>query len=53
MSGEAIVMLVVSVLVVWGGLITGIVVLRRHPDEPDDGVQRRGHLDEDTDVADQ
>jgi hypothetical protein len=34
MSGGAVVMLVVSILVVWGGLAAGIVYLRRHPDEP-------------------
>jgi hypothetical protein len=34
MSGGAIVMLVVSIMVVWGGLIGGIIFLRRHPDEP-------------------
>ncbi|NDL57713.1 methionine/alanine import family NSS transporter small subunit [Phytoactinopolyspora mesophila] len=36
MSGGAVAMLVVSIVVVWGGLAAGIVYLRRHPDEPGD-----------------
>jgi hypothetical protein len=36
MSGEAVVMMIVAIVVVWGGLAVGIVALRRHPDEPED-----------------
>lgn len=36
MSGDAVVMMIVAIVVVWGGLAAGIVALRRHPDEPDD-----------------
>lgn len=36
MSVGAIIMLIVSIVVVWGGLAVGIVVLRRHPEEPDE-----------------
>jgi hypothetical protein len=36
MSAEAIVMLIVSILIVWGGLVAGILLLRRHPDKSDD-----------------
>ncbi|MEE2037082.1 methionine/alanine import family NSS transporter small subunit [Nocardiopsis sp. CT-R113] len=35
MSTSAIVMMVVSITVLWGGLIASIVHLRRHPDEPE------------------
>lgn len=36
MSTGAIIMLLVSIILVWGGLAAAIVQLRRHPDpEPD------------------
>ncbi|MEE2044502.1 MULTISPECIES: methionine/alanine import family NSS transporter small subunit [Nocardiopsidaceae] len=33
MSTSAIVMMVVSIAVLWGGLVAAVVHLRRHPDE--------------------
>ncbi|UCM87831.1 methionine/alanine import family NSS transporter small subunit [Streptomyces marincola] len=33
MSASAIVMMIVTMAVVWGGLIAAVVRLRRHPDE--------------------
>ncbi|MEG3626325.1 methionine/alanine import family NSS transporter small subunit [Streptomyces poriticola] len=32
MSGGAIVMMLIAILVVWGGLALAILQLRRHPD---------------------
>jgi hypothetical protein len=29
-------MLVLAILIVWGGLAASIVALRRHPDQPED-----------------
>jgi hypothetical protein len=36
MSTSAVFMLVLAILIVWGGLAASIVALRRHPDVPDD-----------------
>lgn len=36
MSGDAIIVMVVAIVVVWGGLALGVVALHRHPDEPED-----------------
>lgn len=36
MSGEAVIMLIVAVIIVWCGLAASVVQLRRHPDEPHD-----------------
>ncbi|WP_156721933.1 methionine/alanine import family NSS transporter small subunit [Streptomyces apocyni] len=36
MSTSAIVMMVVSLVIVWGGLIAAILKLRAHPDEPEE-----------------
>ncbi|HEX6198033.1 MAG TPA: methionine/alanine import family NSS transporter small subunit [Jiangellaceae bacterium] len=36
MSGEAVIMMIVAIIVVWGGLVAGVVALHRHPDEPED-----------------
>jgi hypothetical protein len=36
MSSGAVVMLVLAILIVWGGLAASIVALRRHPDQPDE-----------------
>mgnify|MGYP001236396030 FL=1 len=33
MSTSAILMMIVSIVLVWGGLVAAIVHLRRHPDE--------------------
>lgn len=33
MSTSAIIMMIVSIVLVWGGLVAAIVHLRRHPDE--------------------
>ncbi len=35
MSTGAIVMLVASLIIVWGGLAVALVQLRRHPEEPE------------------
>ncbi|HJE60464.1 MAG TPA: methionine/alanine import family NSS transporter small subunit [Nocardiopsis listeri] len=35
MSTSAIIMMVISIAVLWGGLITAVLHLRRHPDEPE------------------
>ncbi|MFD3686700.1 methionine/alanine import family NSS transporter small subunit [Nocardiopsis sp. NPDC058631] len=35
MSTSAIVMMAVSVIVLWGGLIASVIHLRRHPEEPE------------------
>ncbi|TDE10879.1 methionine/alanine import family NSS transporter small subunit [Jiangella asiatica] len=32
MSTGAVLMLIVAILIVWGGLVASIVHLRRHPD---------------------
>ena len=36
MSAEAVVMLVLAIVIVWGGLAASIVALNRHPDRPDE-----------------
>lgn len=36
MSTGAVIMLVLAILIVWGGLVASIVALRRHPDLPED-----------------
>lgn len=36
MSASAIVMLIISVVVVWGGLVGALLLLRRFPEVPDD-----------------
>jgi hypothetical protein len=36
MSGEAVIMLIVAVIIVWGGLAASVVQLRRRPDQPHD-----------------
>ncbi len=44
MSGSAIALLCVSIVLVWGGLITSIVVLARRPENdhmPDGGEDTR------------
>ncbi|APT84457.1 methionine/alanine import NSS transporter subunit MetS [Corynebacterium aquilae] len=33
MSGIAIMMMVLFIVIIWGGLAASIVALRRHPDE--------------------
>ncbi|RIQ35669.1 methionine/alanine import family NSS transporter small subunit [Jiangella rhizosphaerae] len=33
MSAGAVAMLVVAIVIVWGGLVASVVHLRRHPDE--------------------
>ncbi|MEU9730043.1 methionine/alanine import family NSS transporter small subunit [Streptomyces sp. NPDC048002] len=37
MSAGAIVMMIIAMLIVWGGLITAIIQLRRHPDPGPEG----------------
>ncbi|EIE98549.1 methionine/alanine import family NSS transporter small subunit [Saccharomonospora glauca] len=36
MSTSAIVMLIVSIGLVWGGLVLAILRLRKHPESPED-----------------
>jgi hypothetical protein len=36
MSTGAVIMLVLAILIVWGGLAASILALRRHPDQPDE-----------------
>ncbi len=36
MSASAIVMLIVSIGLVWGGLVLAILRLRKHPEPPED-----------------
>ncbi|GAA2417367.1 hypothetical protein GCM10010420_54590 [Streptomyces glaucosporus] len=33
MSADAVVMLIVAIVVVWGGLVAAVLKLRGHPDE--------------------
>ncbi|NGN65037.1 methionine/alanine import family NSS transporter small subunit [Streptomyces sp. A7024] len=35
MSGSAIVMLIVAIVIVWGGLVAALLKLRTHPDQPE------------------
>ncbi|MCK9872130.1 methionine/alanine import family NSS transporter small subunit [Nocardiopsis dassonvillei] len=37
MTTSAIVMMAVSMILLWGGLIAAIVHLRRHPEKPEEG----------------
>jgi hypothetical protein len=34
MSASAIVMMIVSITLLWGGLVAAVLHLRRHPEEP-------------------
>ena len=36
MSVSAIVMMIVSIVTVWGGLVAAVVNLARHPEAPED-----------------
>ncbi|WP_280416451.1 methionine/alanine import family NSS transporter small subunit [Nocardia carnea] len=36
MSTGAIIMLIISIVVVWGGLAGALLLIRRHPETPDD-----------------
>ena len=36
MSGAAIAMMIVAILIIWGGLVLALVNLSRHPEEPED-----------------
>ncbi|WP_306368480.1 methionine/alanine import family NSS transporter small subunit [Nocardiopsis sp. CC223A] len=36
MSASAIVMMIISMVVLWGGLAAAVLHLRRHPEVPDD-----------------
>ncbi|WP_129665467.1 methionine/alanine import family NSS transporter small subunit [Phytoactinopolyspora endophytica] len=36
MSAGAVVMMIVTIAIVWGGLVAGVLYLRRHPDEVED-----------------
>ncbi|MGW8060708.1 methionine/alanine import family NSS transporter small subunit [Streptomyces ziwulingensis] len=39
MSTSAIIMMIVAMLIVWGGLITAILRLRKHPEPPEPSDQ--------------
>ncbi|PSK96390.1 putative methionine/alanine importer small subunit [Haloactinopolyspora alba] len=34
MSTGAVVMLIIAIVIVWGGLTVSVIHLRRHPDQP-------------------
>ena len=36
MTMPAIIMMIIALLLVWGGLVGAIIHLRRHPEEPDE-----------------
>ncbi|PZH14631.1 hypothetical protein C1I97_10365 [Streptomyces sp. NTH33] len=36
MSTSSVIMLIVAIVIVWGGLVGAIVQLRRHPERPED-----------------
>lgn len=36
MSASAVIMMIIAILIVWGGLVAAILKLRAHPDPPDD-----------------
>ncbi|MFC9850108.1 methionine/alanine import family NSS transporter small subunit [Streptomyces prasinus] len=36
MSTSAVIMLIVAIVIVWGGLLGAVVHLRRHPERPED-----------------
>ena len=40
MTGIAVLFLVISVVVVWGGLLVSVLHLRAHPTDDEDGVDR-------------
>lgn len=44
MSGAAIVMMVVALVLVWGGLVVALLHLRRHPEEADEDTLERSSL---------
>ncbi|WP_017569044.1 methionine/alanine import family NSS transporter small subunit [Nocardiopsis halotolerans] len=35
MNTSAIIMMAISIILLWGGLVTAVVHLRRHPEEPE------------------
>lgn len=35
MSASAVVMMILAILMLWGGMVAAIVKLRGHPDEPE------------------
>lgn len=37
MTTSAIVMMAISIVLVWGGLLAAILHLRRHPEKPEEG----------------
>ncbi|MDT0270755.1 methionine/alanine import family NSS transporter small subunit [Streptomyces sp. DSM 44915] len=43
MSASAIVMMIVAMLVVWGGLVLAVINLRGNPDVPDPGADDVSH----------
>ncbi|CAM5634250.1 MULTISPECIES: methionine/alanine import family NSS transporter small subunit [Streptomyces] len=42
MSTSAIIMMIIAILIVWGGLITAILRLRNHP-QPEDELPPGAH----------
>jgi hypothetical protein len=41
MSGEAIAMMLLAMIVIWGGLVVALLNLQRSPDLPSQGESRR------------
>lgn len=46
MGAQAILMMVVAILMIWGGLALAIVNLSRHPEDPNAPATRYGNDDE-------
>ncbi|QIM16324.1 methionine/alanine import family NSS transporter small subunit [Leucobacter insecticola] len=38
MTTEAVVMMIIAMVTVWGGLVAGIVNLAKHPDQDDEAT---------------
>lgn len=46
MESQALIMLIVAILMIWGGLALAIVNLVRHPEDPNSPATRYGNDDE-------
>ena len=46
MSGAAIAMMIVAILIIWGGLVFALVNLSRHPEEPEDDAVEQAATEE-------
>ncbi|HIW64080.1 MAG TPA: methionine/alanine import family NSS transporter small subunit [Candidatus Stackebrandtia excrementipullorum] len=36
MTPVAVIMMIITFVMIWGGLIAAVISLRRHPEQPDD-----------------